>query len=141
MLTSASIRPKCAAASSIAVLACAASERSTPPSSIWFGARAGCGGDAWSMAATLAPRAMALSATTLPSAPEAPVMAMTFPFMIGLRMGSELSRRFGGRASPEGELSDQAFDVEFDSGHFRNQFDIAGADGTAAVAHIGGLHL
>src|SRR3954449_1090876 len=39
-----------------------------------------------------APRASALSATTLPSAPEAPVMTITFPSMMEPRAGSLLDK-------------------------------------------------
>src|SRR3954469_8984336 len=83
MLTNTSSPPKCLAAASTAIFACAASDRSTPPISMRSGIAEICDG-AWSMPATRAPRDCAVSATTFPSAPSAPVTIRTLPCIIVL---------------------------------------------------------
>src|SRR4051812_34562930 len=83
MLISPSSLPKCLAAASTAVFACAASDKSTPPIPMRSGVPEICDG-AWSMPATRAPRDCAISATTFPRAPSAPVTIRTLPCIIVL---------------------------------------------------------
>jgi hypothetical protein len=44
-------------------------------------------------------------------------------------------------AAAECELTDWAFDVEFDSGHPGKQVDVVGPDRAAAQSHIGRHHV
>src|SRR5579872_3676325 len=89
MLMSASIRPNFASTDAIAASAAGAEVRSTPPTmsapAPSRSAKPSGATRAWSMSATCAPRLAAVSATTHPSAPRAPVMATVLPCIMASR--------------------------------------------------------